>query len=234
MRKLVAIAAIAMLAACGGGGGRGSTADTIDPKVTDQLAADAAVLQASDLPEGFASSSSSSSSSSSDDSQASEDAQKCFEAAIGFDPNTFDKDRTAKAKRKFKFGSGRDLVTVDGEVEVYRDAANVAAQIAALGQPDVAECFRQAFVAQFTAIGATVGDLTVTPIKVDGVGEEQSGLLVSGPVTVNGVDIAFAAEFNYTQVGRFALTASVLSLQGTPDHSLAVTAMTAMANRLPT
>ena len=89
---------IVTLAACGSGGGGGSTADTIDPKVTDQLTADATVLQASDLPEGFASSSSSSSSSSSEDAQASEDAQKCFEAAIGIDPNTFDKDRTAKFK----------------------------------------------------------------------------------------------------------------------------------------
>ena len=224
---------IVTLAACGSGGGGGSTADTIDPKVTDQLTADATVLQASDLPEGFASSSSSSSSSSSEDAQASEDAQKCFEAAIGIDPNTFDKDRTAKAKRKFKIGSGLDAVTVEGEVEVYRDAANVAAQISALGQSGVAECFRAAFVAEFTALGASVGEFSVTPIKVDGVGDEQSGLLVTGPLTLNGVDIAFAAEFNYTRVGRFALTASVLSARGALDHSLAVTAMTAMANRVP-
>ena len=201
--------------------------------MSEQLTADNVALQPSDLPGSFSSKSSSSSSSSSSDAQASADADQCFRSAAGTDLSTFDKERTAKAKRAFDAGQGLDGVEVTADVEVYRDPGNVTPQIAAMAKPEVGECFRKLFVDEFTAAGATVGDVAIAPAKVEGVGDGQAGFLITGPVTIKGVDVNFGIEFDFTQVGRFGLMVTVLSLAGTPDHALAVTSMKAMSERVP-
>jgi hypothetical protein len=229
MRKLAGIALISLIVtACGGGG-----SSTQPSNEKDQAAANAAVLQATDLPNGFSSSSSSSSSSNASDSQASDDADTCFKQATGVDPNAIDKNRTAKAKNSFKLGAGLDTVTVEGEVEMYREGSDLTAQLAALAQPGVTDCLKNLFATEFANRGATVGDLSIVPSKVEGVGDEQGGFTISGPITINNVSINFGTEVDFTRVGRVGLSATIVSLQGAPDHSLAVTAMTAMAGRLP-
>jgi hypothetical protein len=224
----VILATLMVLAACGGGGG-GATSDTIDPKVTDQLAANAAVLQASDLPGLFSSNSSSSSSTA--DQQVSLDANQCFTSATDQQSSAPDKELIAAAEREYAIGLRLDAVIVRGRVEMYRDATTPGSKLAAFGQSAVTDCLKRLYVDQLSAVGATVGDVSVTRSKVEGTGDEQAGFLISFVATIDGVDHPFAIEFDFTRVGRVGLIVSVISPRGL-DHSLAVTAMTAMAHRL--
>jgi hypothetical protein len=218
-----------MVAACGGGGSGGATSGTIDPKVADQLAANAAVLQASDLPGLF--SSHSSSSSSSTDTAPRSDADRCFTPAADQSSSALDQDVTAKADREYAIGFRLDTVIVGGRVEMYRDATGPSSKLATYGQPAVTDCLKKLYVDQLTAVGATVGDVTITPSKIEGVGDEQGGFLLSFVATIDGVVHPFAIEFDFTRVRRVGLTVSVFSPRG-PDHSLTVTAMKAMVARL--
>src|SRR5262249_28608225 len=108
---LVAVFVVGALAACGGGSSKAKAVDTSK----DQSNAEAALLKASELPEGFAESSSSSSSDSSDSS--SSDAEQasvddCLTRVVGSNSRAWDADRSAKAQTKFK-GSG---ITVGAEI----------------------------------------------------------------------------------------------------------------------
>ena len=221
MRKHAVILSSVLLVACGGGGGA-STSDTINPTVRDQLAADAGVLQLSDLPELFASRSSSSSA----DAGETRDPNECL------NPGTEERDDlVAASEREFSIGFRLDAIIVRGNVEMFRDVAAATAKLAAFNRPAVADCLKSLYVQQLAAVGGTVGDVTVTPSTVEGLGDERSGFALSFLVTIDEVDHPFAAEFDFTRVGRAGLTVSVLSPRGL-DHSLAVTAMTAMVNRL--
>jgi hypothetical protein len=224
MRKHAAILSAVLLVACGGGTAA-STSDTINPAVRDQLAADAAVLQVSDLPDLFAAHSSSSS----QDTPVSRNPSECLDPATGQNSNASD-DLVAAAQREFAIGFRLDAIIVRGVIQIYRDPAAPTAKLGAFGQSGVTECLKKLYVEQLTAVGGTVGDVSVTPSKVEGVGDEQSGFVLSFLVTIDGVDHPFAAEFDFTRVGRAGLTVSVFSPRGL-DHSLAVTAMTAMINR---
>jgi len=227
-----AVTSVVALVACGGGGGA-APPDTIAPAVADQLTADASVLQAGDLPGSFQSSSSSSASSSSDDhGEGSVAVDQCFASAT--DQKLTSASRTGRASRTFVRGAGLDAFAVAAEVDVFHDDAGLREFIAAFGQPSVTNCLRRAFVDSFSALGGTVGELTVVPSKVEGVGDDQAGFVVSGGLSVNGVVIAFSGEFDFTRVGRVALTLSLLSLNSAPDHNIAVSAMKAMVRRLPT
>lgn len=232
VRRSVIVIVVLAFGACGGSGS-GATPDTIAPSVADQLTADATVLQASDLPGAFQSSSSSASSSSSDDhGQQAQQADQCFESATGI--KVSNSNRTGKASRTYATGTGVNALEVGAEVDVYRDDSGLHDQLLALSQPTVANCFKRAFVDAITGKSGTVADLTVVSSKVEGIGDEQAGFVLSGPVVVNGVTINFGGEFDFTRVGRVALTTSVLSLDGVPDHTVAVSAMKAMVGRLPT
>jgi hypothetical protein len=233
MRKVAGIlAGVLLLAACGGGGG-GATSETIKPEVRDALAADVAVLQVTDLSGSFSSNASSSSSSDAE-GQASPAADKCFQAATGLDQAAFDKERTATAKRVFQTVSTRqELVTVEGKVEVFRDAASLSSRFAALSKPPVSECLKQIFVDVFTKQHAAVDRISVTTSKIGNVGDDSVGFAITGPVTTaDGIEVAFGAEFHLARVGRAQVEAYVFSLQVTPDHSLAVAALTKMARRV--
>jgi hypothetical protein len=225
MRKHAALVLTVLLGACGGGGG-GSTSPTINPTVRDQLAADVAVLQASDLPELFASRSSSSS----EDTVEQRDPDECLDPSPAQNSNASD-NVTAETEREFAIGLRLDAIIVRGGVAMYSDPAAPTAKLTAFGQPSVTDCLKALYIEQLTAVGGTVGDVTVTPSKVEGLGDGQSGFILAFLVTLDGVDHPFAAEFDFTRVGRAGLTVSVFSPRGI-DHSLAVTAMNAMVNRL--
>jgi hypothetical protein len=225
----MAVAIVMFAAACGGGGG-GATSDTINPKVADQLAADAAALQASDLPGTF--SSYASSSSSGTDSQAPSDPRECFAPATNQESSALDNALIAKAEREYVIGFRLDSVIVGGEVEIFRDATGPCSKLASYGQPAVTDCLGKLYMDQLTAIGATVGAVSVTRSKVAGIGDEQSGFLLSLVATIAGVDHPFAIEYDFTRVGRAGLTVSVFSPRG-PDKAMSATAMTAMVKRLP-
>jgi hypothetical protein len=231
MRKpAVLLATLMVLAACSGGGTTRATSQTIDPKVSDQLAANAAVLQASDLPGSFSSESSSSSSSSSAAPQVSLGANRCLTSATGQASSAPDNAPIATAEREYAIGLRLDAIIVAGRVEMYRDATAPASKLAAFGQTATTDCVKKFYVDQLTAVGATVGEVSVTGSKVDGFGDEQAGFLVSFVATIDAVDHPFAIEFDFTRNGRVGLTVSVVSPRGL-DHSLAVTAMKAMAHR---
>jgi hypothetical protein len=232
MRRVATVfAGVLVLAACGGGGG-GATSETIKPEVRDQLAADAAVLQVSDLTGRFVANASSGASSSVD-GQASPAADKCFQSATGLDQAASDDERTAQSKRVFTTTSSRqELVTVEGKVEIFRDAASLTTRFASFAKPSVRDCLKQIFVDVFTKQGATVDRISIATSKIDNVGDESIGFAITGPSTVDGIDVAFGAEFHLARVGRAEVEAYVFSLQVTPDHSLAVAALTKMARRV--
>lgn len=224
MRMRVAIVATALLMACGGGGG-GVTSQTIKPTARDQLAADAAVLQAPDLPALFASQASTSSTGTTE-----RDPKECFAPAAGQSPDPAS-EVVADSEREYAIGFRLDAIIVRGTVEMFRDDAGATAKLASFGQSAVTNCLKALYVEQLTAVGGTVGAVSVTPSKVEGLGEEQAGFVLSFVATLDAVDHPFAVEFDFTRVGRVGLTVSVFSPRGL-DHSLAVTAMTAMVNRL--
>jgi hypothetical protein len=233
MRKVATVfVGVLVLAACGGGGG-GATSETIKPEVRDTLAADVAVLQVTDLSGSFSTNASSSSSAEAE-GQASPAADKCFQTATGLDPAAFDKERTALAKRVFQTLSTRqELVTVEGKVEIFRDAASLSSRFASLSKPSVRDCLKQIFVDVFAKQHATVDRISVASSKIDNVGDASVGFAVTGPVTTaEGIEVAFGAEFHIARVGRAQVEAYVFSLQVTPDHSLAVAALTKMARRV--
>jgi hypothetical protein len=234
MRKL-ALAIVAVLAAataCSGGGSGGVTAATIDPTQADQLTADATVLQASDLPGTFESRSSSSSSADVDP-RPSQEADKCVKAASGASGDALAAQRTAQSKREFQVDTGPNSVTVTGTVSMYRDATGPSTEADPFATAGVGECIRKVFSDEFALFGATSLGLTVVPTNVDGIGDRQLGYVISGPITINGDDIVYAAEIDVVTIGRVSLTVTVDSLQGGADHAYAVAAMTKMANRLP-
>jgi hypothetical protein len=219
-----------MLLACGGGGA-GPPA-TIPPAVRDQLSADAAVLQLSDLPERFATlTDSSSSDSSSSDIPQGRDPTECLDAPSGDTSATPELVVTAKARRQYVIGARLDAIIVSGRVEVFRDAAAAGDRVKVFGRPAVTDCLKALYVQQLTAIGGTVGDVTVAPAKVEGLGDEQTGFVLSFTATIEGIDHPFAIEFDFTRVNRAGVTVSVFSPRGL-DHALSVSAMTAMVNRL--
>ena len=221
MRKPAAFLLIVLLAACGGGGG-GATSQTINPTVRDQLAADAAVLQAPDLPQLFAAQESSSAAAATPAC----DPNECF------NPGGLQRDDVvADAQREYAIGYRLDAIIVRGMVEMFRDDAAATAKLESFARPAVTDCLKALYVEQLTAVGATVGEVTITPSKVEGLGDEQAGFVLSFVATIDGVDYPFAVEFDFTRVGRAGLTTSVFSPRGL-DHALAVTAMTAMVNRL--
>jgi hypothetical protein len=233
MRRIARIlAGVLVLAACGGGGG-GATSETIKPEVRDALTADVAVLQLTDLSGSFSSNARSTSSSDAE-GQASPAADKCFQAATGLDQAAFDNERTATAKRVFQTTSSRqELVTVEGKVEIFRDAASLTSRFAAFSKPPVRDCLKQIFVDVFAKQGAKVDRISVGSSKIDDVGDESVGFAITGPVTTaEGIEVAFGAEFHLARVGRAEVEAYVFSLQVTPDHSLAVAALTKMARRV--
>lgn len=231
-RRWSLVLAVVALAACGGGSG-GTTSDTIAPAVADQLTADATVLQAGDLPGSFQSSSSSEASASSDDhGQGNVAVDQCFASAT--DQKLTSATRTGRANRSYEKGAGVDAFAAAAEVDVYRDDTGLREFVAAFDQPSVTNCLRRAFVDSFAAVGGTVGELTLVPSKVDAIGDDQAGFVVTGGLSVNGAIVAFGGEFDFTRVGRVALTLSLLSVGGAPDHAIAVGAMKAMVRRLPT
>jgi hypothetical protein len=233
MRKLATIlAGVLVLAACGGGGG-GATSQTIKPEVRDALAADVAVLQVNDL-SGTFSSKTNSNSSSDAEGQASPAADKCFQTAAGLDQAALDNDRTATAKRVFQtLSTHQELVTVEGKVEIFRDVASFSSRFASFSKPQVRDCLKQIFVDVFTKQHASVDRISVASSKIDNVGDESVGFAITGPVTTaDGIEVAFGAEFHLARVGRAEVEAYVFSLQVTPDHSLAVAALTRMARRV--
>lgn len=231
-RRALVLATTVVLAACGGSGSGGPAA-TIKPRVADQLTADATVLQASDLTGSFQSSSSSDSNSSSNDhGEQAQTAVGCIQTATKIRPSSGDP--VGKASRAYQSGAGLNAVEVGAEVDVYRDDSGLHEQLAAFDQPAVANCLKRAFLDTITAQGGLIREITVAPSKIEGLGDDQAGLVLSGPGTVNGVAVNFGAEFDFTRVGRIALTTTLVSFNGVPDHAIAVTAMTAMVNRLPT
>jgi hypothetical protein len=217
--------AVVLLAACSGGGGA-ATSQTISPKVVDQLAADVAALQVTDLPERFSSHSSSSSA----DTPESRNPNECLDPPDGQSSNSSD-DVVAEVEREFAIGLRLDAIIVTGRVQLFRDVAIATSTVSAFGRSAVTDCLKSLYAEQLTAVGGTVGDVAITASKVAGLGDEQAGFVLSFVVTLDQVDHPFAAEFDFTRVGRAGLTVSVFSPRGL-DHSLAVMAMTAMVNRL--
>ena len=223
-----------VISACGGGGGA-APPETINPSVRDQLAADVAVVQVTDLPDTFAPKSATDSDSVSSDEagQASPEVDKCIRAVAGTDESTLANARTATAKRVFNNGVRQELVTVEGRVEMYKDATLPKQQMAGLSQASVSACIKKVFVDVFTRTNANVDRIAVHTQKIDGVGDESAGFVVSGPATTaDGVDIAFGGEFHIARVGRVLVWTYLFSLQVTPDHALAVSTIKAMTHRV--
>jgi hypothetical protein len=129
--------------------------------------------------------------------------------------------------------SRQELVTVEGKVEIFRDANSLASRFPSFAKPPVRDCLKQIFVDVFAKQGATVDRISVAPSTIDNVGDESVGFAITGPVTTaDGIEVAFGAEFHLARVGRAQVEAYVFSLQVTPDHSLAVAALTKMARRV--
>ena len=226
MRKGVLLLLTLALVACGGGGG-GGPSPTIAPAVRDQLAADAAVLQLSDLPRQFAALGSESSS----DQAPLSDPNQCIDPPPTQGAAMPELVVTARAHRQYAIGLRLDAVIVRGTVEVFRDAESAAGKAAEFGRPEVIDCLEALYVQQLTALGGAVGEVTASPSKVEGLGDEQTGFVLSFVAALNGVEYPFAFEFDFTRVNRAGVTVSVLSPRGI-DHALATSAMTPMVNRL--
>jgi hypothetical protein len=209
VRKVLGI--VLVLSACGGGGGSATVA-TIDPKVANQIAVDAAVLQASDLAGNWNTNRALTDSSTSRD-KVSEAAAECF--------RTDGDDVTANALREFLSGPSLGHVIVRGELESHRDATSLTGKLTAFTQEAASSCLKQYILHLFSPGGGVVGDLAITPSKVDGVGDEQGGFLISAPVSLNALDFT---------IGRATMT--VINFDTIPDHALAVAGMKATAHRL--
>jgi hypothetical protein len=223
MRKLaMTLGALIVTAACSGGGGGGATSATIKPTVRDQLAADAAVLQAADLPGSFSRSTSSSSSGSDATESVSSAADECF--------RTNDAE-TASSVREFVNGPQLRHIIVRGEVEAHADVSSLTGKLTAFTPADASTCMKQFIGRLFAAEGGVVGDVAVLPSEVDADFDEQGGFVFTVLVSENG-DFTIGVEIVFGRVGRFRATASVVAFDKTPDHALALAAMKAMENRL--
>jgi hypothetical protein len=223
MRKPTAVMAVVMMvAACGGGSSGGAPSDTIDPKLRDQLTADVAVLQAADLPGSFSRSTSSPSSTSDASESVSGAAAECFQTNDA---------RTAFSVREFVNGPQLRHIIVRGEVETHADASSLSGKLAAVTSSAASKCMKQFIGRLFAVEAGVVGDVAVVPSKVDAGFDEQAGFVFTVPVSGNG-DFTIGVEIVFGRVDRFKATASVVAFDKTPDHSLVVAAMKAMANRL--
>jgi hypothetical protein len=211
-----------IVAGCGGGGGTGPV-DTINPTVRDQLAADAAVTQVSDLSGYFIHASTRSSSSSDASESVSGAAAECFPTNDA---------KTASAVREFVNGPQLRHIIVRGEVETHADASTLTGKLTAFTPATAAECMKQFIARLFASEGGVVGEVAVTPSKVDASFDEQVGFVFTVPVSSGGA-FTIGVEIVLGRVDRFRSTVSVVAFDHTPDHSLAVAAMAAMANRLP-
>lgn len=234
MRRPLTVLLVAfVLAACGGGGSGGgakSSASTAD----DQREADAAVLQVSDLPAGFAERSASSSSS---DSSASEAYQSsldaCLGSAIGHTATEFEADRTAKSKAKFKSSDG----DVDAEVELYKEAKDVDEQMSALGVDSAIDCVVTAIKSSGSAGDAfTIDDVRVLDRPpAPAVGDKSVAVALEVTLTHAATgQQAVAEERVYTvQKGRAEVTLTVTQAAGGGDPAYVESALQTMVGRLP-
>jgi hypothetical protein len=225
---------VAITTACGGSSGStSSTNSTAD----DQATADAAVLQASDLPAAFteksSSSSSTASSSSNDAAQSSFDT--CLGGVAGVTSSEFEKDRTAKSRRTFK----SQALDVEGEVELYGDAATVQRQVEVTRDDAAIQCLADAI--KQSANDPRFAIESVTPLprpSAPSIGDRQSAMALVFVLS----DGTRRVEVNVTsylvQHGRALVTLTLTSVNAeattTNDTAALVQgAMQAMINRLP-
>jgi hypothetical protein len=220
MRKPMAVMAIVLIAAaCGGSGGPAGN-DTIDPTVRDQLTADAAVLQVDDLVGTFSRASSKKSADASE--SVSGAADECFQTNGA---------KTAFSVREFVNGPQLRHIIVRGEVETYADASSLTGKLTAFTPAAASTCMQQFIGRLFAAEGGVAGEVAVVPSRVDADFDEQVGFVFTVPVSSDG-DFTIGVEILLGRIDRVRSTAIVVAFDRTPDHSLAVAAMTAMANRL--
>jgi hypothetical protein len=236
MRRLCLafVVLVAIVAACGGGGASTSAANNA---ADDQATADAAVLRSSDVPAEFgeksSSSSSSTSSSSNDVAQSSFDA--CLGNVAGVTSAEFEKDRTAKAKRAFKSQG----LEVEGEVELYRDAATVQRQVDITRDDAAIQCLADAIKQsasdnpRFALESVTTLPRPATP----SVGERQSAMSLAFVLSDGARRVAVNVTTYLAQQGRALVTLTLTSVDAgastADDHSTIVSsALQAMINRL--
>jgi hypothetical protein len=232
-RLLLPLAIItAAVGACSGSSGS-STNKTAD----DQAAADAAVLQSSDLPAAFTekSSASSSTAGSSSDDVAQSSFDTCLGNVAGVTSSEFEKDRTAKAKRTFR----TPALDVEGEVELYGDAATVQRQIEVTRDDAAIQCLADAI--KQSADDPRFAVESVTPLPrppTPSVGERQSAMALVF-VLSNGSQLIEVNVTSYlAQQGRALVTLTLTSVNAeattaSDTAALVQGAMQAMINRLP-
>ena len=230
-RALTLLLLVAITAACGGSGGS-STNKTAD----DQATADAAVLQASDLPAAFtekSSASSSTASSSNDDAQSSFDT--CLGSVAGVTSSEFEKDRTAKAKRTFR----TPALDVEGEVELYGDAATVQRQIEVTRDDAAIQCLADGIKQSANDPRFAVESVTPLPRPpLPSVGERQSAIALVFVLSNGSQQIEVKITSYLAQQGRALVTLTLTSVNAeatTANDTAALVqgAMQAMINRLP-
>lgn len=213
------------LAACGGGGSS-APPQTISGQVKERLAADAVVLQASDLPGTWTTNRDPTVAASDQNrDKVSEAADACFPLdAAGI---------VASATREYLSGPTLGHIIVRGVVEAHADPAAITGKLSSVSASDAAKCLQQYVAKVFSGDPATtVHEITINPSTVKGVGDEQGGFLVSMPVSsTNGTDFTVGADIVFARVGRFRAVLTVINFDTTPDHALATAGLKSMVLR---
>lgn len=222
VRKLLWGLTAVALAACSSGGGASGSADTVPPRAREQLAMDAAALQATDLPGTFTPERATDVLSSTRD-QIAQAADECLVA---------DEDGTiAVAIREFLSGDELGHIIVRTITESHTDAAALQAGIEQRAPDAVKECVTQ-FAVKLFATGV-IGEVTVTASEVAGVGEQRGGFVFTIPVSFGELQFTIGSEIVYARVDRFRAVATVITFDRIPDHALVDAALRAMVGRLP-
>ena len=193
------------------------------------------MLQADDVPIGFSDASSSSSSSSSSD-PAKANLDSCLKRVTGSTSEDFDKDRTAKAQRRFR-SRGGDL---EGKVEFYKTTSSAQQQIDVTKRDDAIQCLADSLTQvssdpRFTIDAATVAARPPTPA----VGEQQTSIAVDLELASGGTKVAVNISEYIVKKGRVIVSLTVTTAGANkesivqPDASVISTALEAMVKRLP-
>jgi hypothetical protein len=222
VRKLGCVLAAVVLAACSSGGTGAGPSDTISPKVRDQLAVDAASLQPADLPGHWTPERATDVLSSTRD-QIAQAADECL--AVDDDGTT------AVAIRELLSGQELGHIIARGRVESHGDASTLATGLDQVTSDGVKDCITR-FATKLFSTG-TIGDVTVTPSTVAGVGQQGGGFLFSIPVSFSELQFAIGADIVYARVDRYRSIATVITFDRVPDHALVTSALTNTVSRLP-